>query len=98
MAEFITRVELHGATEPDYEFLHSEMAKKGFSRTIVDQAGATHQLPSAEYYISGELSVAVVHQRAKQAADATGKGSWILVSQIVTARFDLPLIRTLLRH
>jgi hypothetical protein len=35
MNRFTTRVELHYADEDEYETLHEEMQRRGFSRTIL---------------------------------------------------------------
>jgi hypothetical protein len=48
MANFTVRVELHKATEADYEELHDAMAVGGFDRTI-DSSEASYWLPPAEY-------------------------------------------------
>ena len=97
MTQYITRVELHSATELDYERLHSEMAKKGFSRRII-AVGTAYDLPSAEYHFQGDASLSSVFSFAQQAANETGKRSWILVTQMLAIRFNLSPARTLLRR
>ncbi len=52
MANFIVRVELHGATSDDYTKLHADMELAGFKRTIISSNRTTLQLPTAEYVIS----------------------------------------------
>ena len=81
MSNFTVRVELHSATWQDYDALHRAMANEGFSRTIRSDAGTTHQLPTAEYVISGGLTIEDVRERAKRAADRTGKSSEAIVAE-----------------
>ena len=91
MALFITRVELHNAQESDYQILHAAMERLGFSRTIVSASGVRCQLPSAEYSLSSEMNVSSVRNSAKNAANSTGKTSWILTTEV--ARIDWELSR-----
>ena len=83
MALFTTRVELHDAkSSEDYERLHAEMAKDGFSRTIQLQDETTiYQLPTAEYNKSAELTTAQVLELAKTAATRTGKKFSVLITK-----------------
>lgn len=81
MTNFTTRVELHSATYLDYETLHAEMRKQGFSRFITSDDGATYHLPTAEYNLSESISRSTVLDRAKTAARATGKTASILVTE-----------------
>ena len=80
MANFITRIELHGKpTDEDYKELHEAMEKKGFKRTVTSKGNAYH-LPNAVYF-SNDLSIAngKVMTRAKQAVAATDKKASIVV-------------------
>jgi hypothetical protein len=82
MPSFTTRVELHKAVETDYENLHSEMAKEGFSRTITSDDKVTYHLPTAEYnLIDSNLTRANVLEKAKKAAKKTGKENSIIVTE-----------------
>jgi hypothetical protein len=81
MASFMTRVELHGADDDDYQTLHEAMEEGGFSRTIVSSQQATYHLPPAEYYFSGETDRSTVLQKAKTAAKTTGKEFAIVVTE-----------------
>jgi hypothetical protein len=83
MANFLTRVELHGATWDDYEQLHSEMSSRGFSREIVADDGRTYQLPTAEYVSHGTLSLTDVRALAVEAATATGRRFGVIVAEFV---------------
>lgn len=49
MASFTVRVELHNATEGDYEELHAAMENEGFIRPIQGSDGKVYRLPTAEY-------------------------------------------------
>ena len=68
MPKYIVRVELHDASEPEYERLHEDMEAAGFHRTIDglrdnDGAPDTWQLPMAEYYTESPLSPRDVRER-----------------------------------
>lgn len=69
----MTRVELHNASENDYELLHSAMEAQGFKRTITSDEGVTYHLPTAEYYRIVNLDRSQVLDSAKKAAAKTGK-------------------------
>jgi hypothetical protein len=81
MAKFTTRVELHAATEEDYENLHAAMEAAGFSRTIEASDGVSYLLPPAEYNRSGGFTVKQVLDSAETAARTTGKRFSILVTE-----------------
>ncbi|MEZ2417494.1 hypothetical protein [Luteibacter sp. RCC_6_2] len=90
MATFLTRIELHSADAADYQRLHEEMAKKGFSRAIPDDNGVKYYLPTAEYYWEGNLSAEAVRQLADIAIAATGKAGWVITAQWASASWRLP--------
>lgn len=84
MTDFTTRVELHdNATWDEYEDLHSEMEKRGFTRTITSDDGVTYQLPWAEYNFEGQATRQQVldHAKAAAAAAAPKRRRAILVTQ-----------------
>ena len=89
MAQFVTRVELHSATEADYVKLHREMEARGFSRTIPSSDGKRYQLPTAEYWFEGAFALTGVLELADSAASATGRSSWILVTEAAGYWFRL---------
>jgi len=89
MKQFLTRVELHGATLGDYTTLHTEMARLKFWRTIQNVAGQEFQLPTAEYRSFGEITVADVASLAKSAANKTGKSSSVITVEFVNSVFYL---------
>ena len=89
MPKFITRVELHQATSEDYDTLHNEMAKRNFYRLIISDEGHHYQLPTAEYFASGELSAAQVREIARAAAGVTGRSCWVLVCEFNSAAWYL---------
>jgi len=79
MANYLTRIELHGGTYSDYEKLHTAMQRAGFSRTIGGDDGKRYQLPTAEYVVENSSStLAQVQQAAKDAAGTTGKSAGII--------------------
>jgi len=82
MPTFTTRVELHDADErEDYDRLHEEMEREGFTRTITASSGKEYQLPTAEYNLQAALTKEQVRDKAVKAARRTGKSSWILVTE-----------------
>ena len=68
MASFTTRVELHNAASSDYNKLHDEMEKEGFTRTWKTDNGSVYHLPTAEYDFRGEKEKDDVLELAKKAA------------------------------
>jgi glucosamine 6-phosphate synthetase-like amidotransferase/phosphosugar isomerase protein len=74
------RIELHNAVYSDYEILHEEMKKKGFSRYITSDTGIKYHLPEAEYNISGSNRSDIL-ALAKAAAQVTRKSFGILVTE-----------------
>jgi hypothetical protein len=93
MAMFTVRVELHGATDGDYDTLHDAMEAEGFGRTVVSNAGDEYRLPSAEYSLAGDFTVQKVLAMAKNAAAKVRLNRSILVNE-VTSRLWLGLNRT----
>lgn len=81
MASFITRVELHGASQSDYETLHAEMAREGFARTITSDQGITYHLPTAQYEFVGNTTRSAVLEKAKAAASRTRKAFGAIVTE-----------------
>jgi hypothetical protein len=88
MALFITRVELHDASDRDYEALHTAMAGKGFARTISDDSGLRYRLPTAEYSRTASVSIAQILADAKAAAQTTGRRHSVLVSECARCAWD----------
>lgn len=81
MAQFIVRVELHGAVySADYDTLHTAMASAGFSH-VISANGSKYYLPTAEYVISSTSPRSQVLASAKSAAAKTGKGFEVLVTE-----------------
>lgn len=81
MSQTIVRVELHGATENDYQILHVAMSRLGFSRYVTDAAGIKFLLPTAEYSAYSDLSAAAIRTSVMSAAESTGRSFWVLVSK-----------------
>lgn len=77
----MTRVELHHASEDDYETLHSAMETEGFERTIVSDQGVKYHLPTAEYYRTANLTRSQVLASAERAAATTGKRYAAIVTE-----------------
>ena len=89
MNNYITRIELHYALEQDYQTLHNQMSQSGFSRTIMGDNGVAYMLPTATYSYQGSANIDDVYNAAANAANTTGKSSWILVSQTSKNQFWL---------
>lgn len=87
MAQFITRVELHGVNHDHsaYQVLHGAMEKAGFSRTIKGSNNITYHLPTAEYNLIGNYTLPQVLEMAKSAATITAKQFSVLSSLISQA-------------
>jgi hypothetical protein len=81
MAKFTTRVELHDATDNDYERLHSAMERGGFTRLITSGDGNVYRLPWAEYNFEGNSSCSDILDGAKRAASTTGCTFEVLVTE-----------------
>ncbi len=81
MANFLVRIELHGATWNDYEELHVEMAGRGFSREIAGDNGQSYQLPTAEYVIHSGAELSAVRGLAAAAAKTTGRKFGVIVAE-----------------
>jgi glucosamine 6-phosphate synthetase-like amidotransferase/phosphosugar isomerase protein len=81
MAAFTTRVELHDAIRDNYEKLHSEMERRGFSRTITSDKNVTYDLPPAEYNYEGAVTRNDVLEKAKSAAAAVKPSYAVLVTE-----------------
>ena len=84
MTDFLTRVELHGATDADYQVLDAAMVAANFSKTIRSSRGLIYNMPSATYFSQAfNLSAAEVRNLAIGAARRTG-----LRYDIITAAGD----------
>jgi hypothetical protein len=79
--KYTTRVELHRASDDDYDTLHAAMADQGFSRQVEKSDGTSYHLPTAEYSYDGSASRAKVLERAKTAAATTGRTYCVLVTE-----------------
>lgn len=81
MSEFIVRVELHDAEPADYNLLHEAMEQARFLRSIRATDGIWYDLPTAEYFWRRPGGVDLVMDRAKRAADQTGRSFSLLVTE-----------------
>ena len=89
MPQFTTRIELHEASGEDYKLLHSAMERRGFSRTIKSDKGATYILPTAEYDRNGDdLTLDQVLNDAKEAADCVAITSSVLVTESLRRKWS----------
>lgn len=83
MPMFITRVELHNANWSDYERLHEQMKKQGYTQTIRSDDGDVYELPPAEYHLSANITRTDATERAKRAVVATSKKGAVFVTEAV---------------
>jgi hypothetical protein len=91
---YIARVELHAATNEDYETLHARMQQRRYERTIIGADGVTYQLPTGTY-------IATINEGSPQAtglvvaaANATGRPSSVVVGVYTELRIaGLPVAR-----
>ena len=88
MANYIARVELHAATDDDYEVLHDAMEHRGYARTIMGSDNRTYHLPTGTYVMRDAMcSLEEALNRAAAAAKETGKTSSIIVTDWNAARW-----------
>jgi len=80
------RVELHRATEADYEKLHREMANYRLQRRIAIGA-KDYLLPPGEYFYSGNATGQQVLEWTQAAARSTAKAHAI----VATSTASIPL-------
>ena len=84
MTDFLTRVELHGATDADYQMLDQAMIEANFSKTIQSSRGLIYNMPSATYFSRAfNMTAAEVRNLAIAAARRTN-----LRYDIITAAGD----------
>ena len=82
MANYIARVELHYATDDDYQTLHGAMAQRGYARTITGDDGSTYYLPTGTYDMtSSGMSLQQALDAAIAAAKATSNSYEIIVAE-----------------
>jgi len=80
MARVTARVELHGATERDYQNLHTAMQQEGYARSVRADDGRTYHLPPGEYVHDNVASLEDARARAARAAAQTGRSSSLFVA------------------
>lgn len=90
MAQFITRVELHGVNHDDesYQILHEAMEQAGFKRKIMASDGRWYHMLTAEYNAQGDYTIDIVLKAANEAADQTNKKHSVFVSEIKQASWE----------
>lgn len=81
MAQYIARIELQGASYPNYEFLNAVMAQRGYTRTVVGQNRTIYQLPTGTYILDSNTSLQDALNRAVAAADETLKTNGVIVAE-----------------
>jgi len=95
MSDFMTRIELHGATREQYDRLHVSMRAAGFRTAVFGTDNNWHQLPTAEYHYSGPDSIEAVRAAAARCAAAVGTRYWVLVTKYDQCCWQgLPVITT----
>jgi len=92
MAEYLTRIELHGADGAAYEKLHSEMLIRGFFRAVRGDDNVVYQLPTAEYQITSNSLIDEIIALARIAATTTRLNYSIITVEYSQARWLLPSV------
>ena len=94
MSNFVVRVELHNASEADYEKLHKAMSVAGYKRHVVGGYGASYQLPSATYDKStGSATPAtVVRDQVQAIADSIRANAWVYVNRYDDSAWCLAVV------
>ncbi|MBU9379418.1 hypothetical protein [Burkholderia gladioli] len=87
MAEFLARVELHGASDEDYENLHFQLGIFGFVRVVPAVGGGNYRLPTGTYWIESTFNAQAVLGFAQTAAQVVMKDSSIVVAESNEAWF-----------
>jgi len=83
LPDFVVRVVLHGAKDPeDYNDFHEEMEAKHYYRTITSDEGVTFELPPATYRAGGvDWTMEMIRAEVRAIADATGFSNAVLVTE-----------------
>ncbi|WP_175785468.1 hypothetical protein [Burkholderia ambifaria] len=87
MADYLVRVELHGASDDEYEVLHVQMASFGFYRTIQSTTGPSYPLPTGTYWGQSEYGGSAVIDFANAACNAVGKPRSIVATESMETWF-----------
>ena len=93
LADFITRVELHGAAPHDYERLDHLMASVNFATVMRSVAGIEYKMPSATYFSQSVLKSDDVRNLALTVVLSLGFGYDIITVSGDIAFFLHPTIR-----
>ena len=94
MANYLARVELHKATNDDYETLHEAMKKRGFTRIIISNDRKKYRLPTGTYVVEGtNAPLEQAYTATTAAAAETGKTYWVIVVDWTSARFVLDEVK-----
>jgi hypothetical protein len=89
MANYMARIELREAAAEDYERLDAAMQRRGYLRTMPGEDGASYQLPTGTYYVTGSSAMLEVALRAAaDAAEEAGKQAAVMVTDWRSARWS----------
>lgn len=89
MARYSARIELHDASESDYDRLHKAMWKAGFRRVVMSDDRKLYQLPTGSYIIETAETAEVAYLKAKRAAAGVQSQFDIWFVEFSAARFAL---------
>lgn len=84
MTDYIARVELHRATEADYERLHDAMERLDFVRWVIGDDSVAYRLPTAQYHMANtDLGMRDAWERATAAANSVKPRPtpWVVVAR-----------------
>jgi hypothetical protein len=95
MAIFTVRVELHKASEADYQRLNAAMAQAGYRREVTADDGSVFQLPAGEFDLvaQGTASQAMEHAYRIAVGVKAVPAPSILVTEAKVRAWNLPLVR-----
>jgi len=89
MANYMARIELRDATPEDYERLDAAMQRRGYLRMMPGEDGASYQLPTGTYYVTGSSAMLEVALRAAvDAAQEAGKQAAVMVTDWRSAQWS----------
>ena len=79
MARYMVRIVLHNAEWSEYDILHEEMRRVGFSREIIATDGARYMLPDAMYRIVSQRDRDDIREMASLCAKKSNRQYEVLV-------------------
>lgn len=82
MLQFTISVELYAAKSRDYQGLHEEMTKRGFTNTLTSSDRRTVVMPRGHFNFEGDVTKDEVLARVKSAVEILKHSAGIVVTQV----------------